>query len=384
MISQPRILIMEDQLATLEDLRELFAYPPNDWRNRYGIDGFEVETARTQQSARRALKDASETRTQFDVVLFDLGLPVSETNSIGGDDPQPGIKLLNNYAEGSCHSVVVATAHSNRDILEQLISPLVDGFTPKDSWDPQREIVFAAVAKAFFEGQRRLWMDATQLREQQRLRVQARNDTADRMLECVRLALQETLDGIDEVSGMLRDRFDFRIERDADDPLCRKLRDLSRQITNSVDTTASERQTIGSGSGGLTRFSFDDCVQSVLGRLRPGIYSHRLHPEFSVAEKCEVRSFRGDIEFVLEEAIFGMIATSRPHSALQIDVSTDGATVTTSVANDYPYEETPEDTPGVEEPRRQKFDRDLGLTLAQRLLRNLPGASLAFSAEANS
>lgn len=375
MIDLPSLLIVEDSAPMLAELSIKFAKPPQAWREEYRFIGFSVTTARTQQEAKKILEAAAAPKGQrFDALLLDLALPFSEDDQEGKNDPQPGIALLNSYAKNAAHSVVVSTAY--RSSLEQLISPAVDGFIGKDSWDKDRKNVFETVVMAFFEGQKRLWQREAENITLQGIRVDACAKTADQILSIARSEIQQTLDGIESLSKALKDGYGVSVERDADDPVCRSVRNLSLQVSESINRIASTRVTLGDGSEKSTKFDLTDCLRSVVNKLRPCIYAHGVQVEFADNSNFIVESFRSDLKSVIEEAVLAVISKSNFGDFVRLRLHSSEGVIHLSIEsnsslNDDQLVTVPEGASG---PLSE--DSNTRLPVAERLVQDLPGVEL--------
>src|SRR5688572_6293793 len=89
---KPRILIVEDDALIRRDLCDVFGAPPGEYCDKYGVAGFEVESAITEDEATTKLARAMDEFRPYDVLLLDLGLPHSNPN--GPAEMAVGLTIL--------------------------------------------------------------------------------------------------------------------------------------------------------------------------------------------------------------------------------------------------------------------------------------------------
>ena len=301
-----KMLIVDDEERDRSRYATIFKNPSDAFRRAFGEVEFDIHPALSINGAKRELSRAKRESQLYDVVLLDMWLPEEDDSS--AKDERGGLKVLEAIAPEEGTAVVAISAYfDDLDLVRGAFQSGAMDFVPKSAaseqqiWSP----VMSAWEKAWLMG--RYHESELQLERLTRALEQATEELADRFAELLRAGMREMLEGVDQLAGVIRDRYMLREDRDSDDPMIQHIAVLRDVIRLTGKKALDARAMVGAreadyGPVDVWRL----LVEEVGDRLRPAQVFRRVKLNVEPAEgSFVVETFRPDLRAVLEETLFG-------------------------------------------------------------------------------
>jgi CheY-like chemotaxis protein len=326
-----RLLIVEDDPVILLDLKRTFTQPPSGGLAQiYGECRFKVDTAATARTARELLSKAASRNQPYDVVLFDLGLPIDEDHLDQVDDADVGMAILKELREQadekpakvSASVIVVASAHYQR--LEELLRlGMVSDFVGK-TWDPLNEIPYRRVMDAFKRH------CAKQVSHWEKRRAEL---TANRFSVAMTLMQHQGLHRrVSEISNdirclqqMIGEWGNFGLSSVRHDPVAAqfdRIRMSLSQITSifnrGVESTKDKSIDELGNVGDAVRIGV--LIRGVLNSVRCGLQSKGLSVKVVGASEELIEPQRGQVVLVIEQVLHDVIDDASDGESIDIEI----------------------------------------------------------------
>ena len=319
MENKPRLLIVEDEVPTLERLVRIMGRPPLKWIQNMTIPGFAVDTATTVKEAREYLKNSQEGERYLEAILLDLSLPSDHQG--GGTYVQNGLDLLAEIRAKYVPSVVVLTGHPDLpNVIECLRTGAAD-FVPKPitTRDDERALFMRLVnavrktGEALYrkmETQRIHWLDDNARR------------TRERLSRLVTEGMGQISSGIDQTTQLLSRRYGLDLHRDADDPMCKELAGIAKRANELVQTIwqqdAEEEE-----QGRYLKVDVSAVIADVSRRIRPCYFYREVDLREKLVPGLTTRTFSDDLRLMLMELILDALKASPEGSTVELSCKPD-------------------------------------------------------------
>lgn len=338
-MTKPRLAIIEDDEFIRESYRDTFT----GLSKECGIDGFEIETADSQENARALLWKARDEKRPFDAVLFDLGLPKNNASLASRDRAEVGIELLQQMRaeevikpdDPFAYTIVVVSAHFRAAVLQELIrTQLVQDFVEK-TFDPGNEKLLAVVVGAYRRGQQRQWERYKQ-RRLVRWLTEASRAGVGRLARVVTNGVSEAIGEMRQLIQVIEEEQHLSVSLDQDNPVCRQCLSVRDSVMQIAKKCATERDTLYRDDD-ATREQPTQTVVALLEHASDAVCSGMagkvIQLERGTDSLATVATTLYYAQNVLEEVMYGAIDASGADQTVttEMKLCNDGLTVAVSV-----------------------------------------------------
>lgn len=331
----PTILVVENRPVTLERLCATFESPPIEWQRETGITAFKVQQARHAEEVLAKLAAARDAGQRFDVLWFDLGLPVDALELQAypaSDDPGVGIKLLREIREADVAqperrivgNIVVGSAYGGDiEILRDLIrTRIVQYFVPKP-WDSENRTPFMTVVEALRNDQGRRWNEYKQARLI-RWQTQAALVRLNRIGQIVTQGVGSANSELRRLKEKLEEVYHLSATLDRANPICRLCDDVQRSLTKIATEYRAEQESLeiaDESAAGELPDRLSDLIELALENTSCGLNSKVLTLHRKLIGESDIAISESQyVLMILEEMLYGAIESSTPGCSVSIDV----------------------------------------------------------------
>ena len=226
----PNVLIVEDIKHTLAALELLVKHIQKDEMKRHGIDDFIIHKSRSVSEAMATLEQAGREKV-YDIIILDLGLPISEPNEEPyAEDPENGLRVIDHILQSGCGSqVIVHSVHTHYKYVAQAFRRGAVDFVAKDQED---SILEQAVLAAWD----RLLAQKTRMSLESRFRKLvpfAQTVLTHQLSGCFSRLVQSVAHETEAMAEDLKIRLGVDKERDKNDPLVERLGFIAESLESS-------------------------------------------------------------------------------------------------------------------------------------------------------
>lgn len=319
-MSEPLILVVEDQRIIRERLCHIFRTPPAEWIIKYKFMNCVVMSATTIADVRRLLDWARQQKRCFDVIWYDLGLPVDDSSWHSKDDPTPGIAVLEELRRHAndlveCRyfgNIVVGTARHTEEILEKLLCTQIVQYYVEKPWDADDEIPYGTLVQAYRSWQQQRW-PILQNQSVARWMEEERRLAVGHLTQTLVNSIGATLTQLRHLREALEDTFFLDCSSDCDHPVCRELirtQESLVQIPADCETSVVTARHRGNSLQPENPPCANSIVEQVLNIVWCGIAFKTIQVELQIDDERPLNISERVACDVLQEVLFGAIRES--------------------------------------------------------------------------
>ena len=223
MTVSPRLLLVEDSDIQGDFYKDLFSAPQTDWAATAQVPRFQVTWVRTARQAMEELRQAADHFTPFDVMVFDLGLPESDPDSVANFST--GLRVLKEVQQrwniSACAAITILSTEKNAYYIKETYLAGADNYAHKES--DKADSIYQIVVTTYEIGRTRLhnkWLQLRQQQEEQWHAVQSCARMADRMTGVVSASVSALMSQLGDLTRFIEDHYQLNVDRDKDEPVC--------------------------------------------------------------------------------------------------------------------------------------------------------------------
>ena len=363
---RPRILVIEDDYKTRQQIVDCLTSISAELMNQKGISGFEIEEADSVEHAKTCLRQP---RPCLDMVLLDLNLPLREPFD-QTESTDSGLQLFDFIMSGKmAKGVIIVSSYSEyKNVIGTMRGGALDFVAKGGSFSMSLPTpLLNALARVMAEASTRIM--------------------SQRICDLVpyaELGLAHGFRGIfnefqrsvtavvDDIERYARERYGLDVEKDANDSLVLQLRSHHKAVLKARQEWSALQAELAQGGN----YSEVASIEKVLAGLRDSLLSALVvkRVAFTPADdSVKVQTFDKDTPFVLREIIVGTLSELPDYGEereIKVGIRiSDGRAAVTFEDNLDPIPE--EEMKAINEGRRilpdANFGRLWGLSVAQHV-----------------
>lgn len=313
MKQKPSVLVVENYRSLKERFKFILENPPEHVQKKTGVCGFRVDAAATAEEAERLLNQDG---ADYEAMLLDLKLPKNDDEVQRGlEDEEVGRRLLAIGRQSGIAVVVITGFPSTENLIFALQRGATDFVIKPLTTREDEALLFVRMVKAVgqtrettFERLRLEHERRMQAIESRRQRDSFAQQTSQRMSQISQLA--------ESLGGLLSRRVGIDSLRDADDPVCRVVRDI-RRIANEVH----EAGWAGAESAEPSKYlpvSVQSIMRDRLDRIRPCYAYHEVGLDSTCPDPLETSTFPDELRQIIDEVLFETLQLAERGSNVEV------------------------------------------------------------------
>ncbi len=302
-----RVLIVEDDIKTVQSIRSSLEDITSDEKRRLGIERFSFDIAASRADALEKLAQATLNETPYHLMLLDLSLP-AKTGDLE-EDPENGFKILAEAraSDSVIETVIISVLNYVSYVARGFRGGALD-FVPKPFERSELQDRILASWKRVLEKLNNETLD-------HRLRETIPYDAqgwAYRFGSCFSALTQEVFHNVEQLEGELGERLGLNARTDAQDSLLRYLEAMVVSVRKSKQAWAALQDLLPKGMWPKEeeqpqKYYVAELLSELEVELTPSLIVRQVEMALPSVQDIEVRSFYQDVKMVLKELILGAL-----------------------------------------------------------------------------
>lgn len=301
---RPKILIVENEEFTLERLILIVKQISTDELERHGIDGFQIQTAKSVAEAMKCLKQAMESAAPFDVLILDLKLPMDTPSptELSIEDPNFGLEIIRFAREtGASKQVVVCSAFPDYDYVAPAFRlGAIDFVSKKEDKGVLQRSVLGAWDRILAEESRRIFEQRFK-----KLVPYAQKGMAHWLSGCFSRLVQTVAHELERTKEDFNERLGLDIERDRRDPLVAHLVTIQSSLGEAIKEWSALQLSVSAKDETPQDVVVRDTLNAIVQEVLPCLTLKRAVTEIRGDDSARVISFSEDVTNIFRELLIG-------------------------------------------------------------------------------
>jgi CheY-like chemotaxis protein len=306
---KPRLLVVEDVKVQLEGIERDLSQIEVDKRKRYAIEGFIVDTADSANTATSLLNEAVKCRIPYDIMLLDLSLPREDDGR--ADDPGLGLEILDLARRtGAVKSIIVVSAFSEyKNVASAFRAGAIDFIAKVYTREDLQNRVLECWGGVLLK-------ETIQILEERfrTLFPHAERGLAHRFSGCFSKFVQSLVAEVEKLESDLGGRLGLDMEKDAQDPLVRRLTSIESSVTDARREWAGLQEKPKGEDEAPQAVVVENLLDKIVEGLLPYLTLKRVEIVKPQQGTTRVLTFQQDVRTVLTEIIVGGLGEHMDHS----------------------------------------------------------------------
>jgi DNA-binding response OmpR family regulator len=366
--TNPKVLIVEDSEKQLQGLRKDLEAIDLKKRQKFGIDIFEIDLARALDEAERSLLRAN--GKPYDLMLLDLGIPLTVDQPQEADDIENGQRLLvKARTTATVKEIVVVSAFPQFINVANAFRNGAMDFIPKPFKTTELQTRVMECWKRLMQKESNHLLGDKRIRD---LIPCAERGLAYRFNSCLTDLERTVSQTSEDLEREVRERFGIERSRNSDDVFFRIL-DQKGSISSFKEKWTALNSAIQASDEVDTTAEIQILLQEIHQALLSAFVVKNLSLDFVDEVAAKIVTFEDDVQAVLKEILAGAATTvadfDETEHEIKITVRTAGPQVRVSFADRLSeIRESKQINEGsIVFPLEGNFDRAWGLSVVQHL-----------------